>query len=116
MYSLWSNISNVKEIFFKYIEIYRKMTHRITELWGLEGTSGVQVQFPYRTGSLQKAAKVGIQAGLESLQRRRIHNLHGQPVLVICHPHWEEVSLHIGAEHPMLQFMAISPCPVNTDS
>jgi len=38
-----------------------------------------------------------------------MHNLPGQPVTVLCHPHCEEVPLHTGAELPMLQFMAISP-------
>ena len=37
------------------------------------------------TGSIQQAAQVGIQLGLEYLQGRRIHSLPGQPVPVLRH-------------------------------
>jgi len=33
---------------------------------------------------------------------------------VLCHPHCAEVPSHIGVELSVLQFMAISPCPVPT--
>jgi len=36
-----------------------------------------------KAGPLQQAAQVGVQAGLEYLQRRRSHGLHGQPVPVL---------------------------------
>ena len=85
----------------------------ITELQRLEGTSREHwVQPPCKAGSLQQ---VGVQVGLEYLQRRRIHSPWGQPVPVLRHPYCEEVPSHIGAELPMLQFMVISPCPVPTD-
>ena len=55
-----------------------------TELLGLEGTfRDHQVQPPCKAGSLQQVAQVGVQMGLEFLQRRRIHNLPGQPVPVL---------------------------------
>ena len=38
-----------------------------------------------------------------------------QPVPVLHYPHCEEFPSHIGAELPVVQFMAISPCPVPTD-
>uniref|UniRef100_A0A8B9V8S3 UBC core domain-containing protein n=1 Tax=Anas zonorhyncha TaxID=75864 RepID=A0A8B9V8S3_9AVES len=41
--------------------------------------------------------QVGIQTGLEYLQRRRLHNLPGQPVPMLCHPHHEEVLSHVSA-------------------
>jgi len=47
--------------------------------------------------------------GLDYLQRKRIHNLPGQPTPVLHHPHCEEVPSHIGEELPMLQVMAVSP-------
>jgi len=40
---------------------------------------------------LKQAAQDLVQAGLEYLQRRRLHNLSGQPVLVLHHPQSEEV-------------------------
>jgi len=40
-----------------------------------------------KKGHLQKAAEDLVQAGLEYLQRRRLHSLPGQPVPVLCHPH-----------------------------
>jgi len=65
-----------------------------------------------KQGHLQQAAQDLAQAGLECLQRRRIHNLPGQPVPVLCHPHREEVLPHVQTEHPVLQFVPITPCPV----
>ena len=89
--------------------------HRITELKGLEGTSKDRVQPPCKAGSLQQAAQVGVQRGLEYLQRR-VHSLPGQPLPVLRHPRCEEVSSHVGVELPMLQFMDVSPCPVPTEN
>ena len=68
-----------------------------------------------KVGSLDLVAQVGSQTSLECLQRRRLHNLSGQSIPVLCHPHHEEVLSHIGVEFPLLQFMAASPCPVPTD-
>ena len=88
--------------------------HRTMVLWGLEGISrDHRVQPSCKAGSLQNTAQVGIQESLEYLQRRRLHNFPGQPVPVL--PHCAEVPSHIGAKLPMLQFMAVSPCPVPTD-
>jgi len=61
---------------------------------------------PAIAGSL--VARVGIQAGLERLQRRIFYNSPGQPIPVFCHPYYEEVLRHICTELPMLQFMAFS--------
>ena len=60
-------------------------------------------------------SRLGVQEGLEYLQRRWIHNLTGQPVPALHHPYCEEVLQHICAELPMPQFMAISPRSVPTD-
>ena len=48
-----------------------------------------------KQGHLQQAAQDLVQAGLENLQRRRIHNLPGQPVPVLRHPQSEEVLPHV---------------------
>ena len=92
-----------------------KMMHKeITESHnsrGCEGPPGITESSPLQSRPpLQQAAEVGVQVGLEYLQRRRIHNPPGQPVPVLRHPHCEEFSSHIGAELPVLQFMAVSLC------
>jgi len=48
-----------------------------------------------KQGHLQQAAEDLVQAGLEYLQRRRLHNLPGQPVPVLRHPQSEEVLPHV---------------------
>jgi len=63
-------------------------------------------------GHLQQAAEDLFQAGLEYLQRRTLHNLPGQPVSVLRHPHREEILPHVQMELPLLQFVPIAPCPV----
>ena len=84
---------------------------------GLEGTSrDHQVQPPCKAGPLQQAAQVGVQVDLEYLQRRTLHNLPGQRIPVLRHPHCEEAPSNTGVKLPMLQFMAISLYPVPTDS
>ena len=82
--------------------------YRITECSGLEGTSVSHLVQP----RLQQAAQDHVQAGLEYLQRRRLHNLPGQPVPVLHHPQREEVLPHVQLELPVLQFVPIAPCPV----
>ena len=65
-----------------------------------------------KQGHLQQAAQDPVQAGLEYLQRRRLHNLPGQPVPVLRHPQREEVLPHVQKEVPVPQFVPIAPCPV----
>ena len=65
-----------------------------------------------KQGHLQQAAQDRVQAGLEYLQRRRLHNLPGQPVPVLRQPQREEVLPHVQLECPMLQFVPTAPCPV----
>jgi len=68
-----------------------------------------------KQGHLQQTAQDCFQAGLEYLQRRRIHHLHGQLVPVLRHPQREEVLPHVQKEIPVLQFVPISPCPGTTE-
>ena len=65
-----------------------------------------------KKGHLQQASEDLLQAGTEYLQRRRFHNLPGQPVPGLRHPQREEVLPHVQTELPMLQFVPIAPCPV----
>uniref|UniRef100_A0A493T0F4 Ig-like domain-containing protein n=1 Tax=Anas platyrhynchos platyrhynchos TaxID=8840 RepID=A0A493T0F4_ANAPP len=57
---------------------------------------------PAKAGSSEQAAQVGVQTGLEYLQRRSLHNLPRQPVPMLRHPHREEVLSHVSAELPVL--------------
>jgi len=65
-----------------------------------------------KQGHLGQAAQDLVQAGLEYLQRRRIHNLPGKPVPVLHHPQREEVVPHVQMQFPVLQFVPVAPCPV----
>jgi len=65
-----------------------------------------------KQGHLQQAAQDCIQAGLKYLQRRRLHNLPGQPVPMLHHPQSKEVLPHVQMELLMLQFVPLAPCPV----
>ena len=65
-----------------------------------------------KQSQLQQAVEDLVQAGVEYLQRRRLHSLPGQPVPVLRHPQREEVLPHIQTELPLLQFVPIAPCPV----
>jgi len=65
-----------------------------------------------KQGHLEQAAQDLVQAGLEYLQRRRLHSLPGQPVPRLHHPQREEVLPHVQLELPVLQFVPIAPCPV----
>jgi len=44
-----------------------------------------------KQGHLEQPVEDLVQAGLEYLQRRRLHSLPGQPVPVFRHPQGEEV-------------------------
>ena len=65
-----------------------------------------------KQGRLQQAAQDLVQAGLEYLQRRRLHNLPGQPVPLLRHSQSEEVLPHVHPELPVPQFVPVAPCPV----
>jgi len=65
-----------------------------------------------KQGHLQQAEQDRVQAGLEYLQRRRLHNLPGQPVPVHRHPQREEVLPHVQTELPVPRFVPVAPCPV----
>ena len=60
------------------------MSHRIPAWQGLAGTSVVTQPNPLpKQGHPAQAAQHRVQAGLEYLQRRRLHSLPGQPVPVL---------------------------------
>jgi len=65
-----------------------------------------------KQGHPEQAAQDRVHAGLEYLQRRRLHNLLGQPVPGLHHPQSEAVLPHVQLELPLLQFVPVAPCPV----
>ena len=65
-----------------------------------------------KQGHLQQDAQHRVQAGLEYLQRRRLHSHPGQPGPGLRHPQREEDLPHLQLELPLLQFVPIAPCPV----
>jgi len=65
-----------------------------------------------KQGHLQQAAEDLVQADLEYLQRRRMHNLSGQPVPVLLQCQNEEFLPHFQLKFPMLHFVPITPCAV----
>ena len=81
---------------------------QITESQNCGGWKGpqeiIESKPPAKAGSLQYFAQVGIQTGLEYLQRRRLHSLSGQPVPVVCQHYCKEVLLHVSTELPMFKF------------
>jgi len=68
-----------------------------------------------KQGHPERAAQDLVQAGLEYLQRRRLHKLPRQPVPGLRHPQREEVLPHVQTELPVPHFMPIAPCPVTGD-
>ena len=58
-----------------------------------------------KQGHLQQAVEDLVQAGLEYLQRRRLHSLSGQPGPGLRHPQREEVLPRVQTELPVLQFV-----------
>ena len=62
-----------------------------------------------KQGHLQQAAQDRVQAGLEYLQRTRLHSLTGQPVPGLRHPQREEVLPRVQTELPVPQFVPIAP-------
>ena len=74
-----------------------------SDLWG----SSCPTPLP-KQGHLQQAAQDLVQAGLEYLQRRRLHSPSGQPVPVLRHPQSEEVLPRVQMELPRLQFVPVA--------
>jgi len=80
--------------------------------WGMSLWRSSSPTLLPKKSHLQQAAKDRVQAGLEYLQRRRLHNLPGQPVPGLRHPQSEEVLPHVQLELPVLQFVPDAPRPV----
>jgi len=98
-------------LFLVYATITESQNHRMLGIGRDLCGSSSPTLLP-KQGHLQQAAKDLVQASLEYLQRRRLHNLPGQPVPVLCHPQREEVLPNVQLELPLLQFVPIAPCPV----
>ena len=79
---------------------------------GWQGPLGIPQPNPLpKQGHPEQAAQDCIQAGLEYLQRRRLHSPSGQPGPGLRHPQREEVLPRLQLELPLLQFVPVAPCP-----
>lgn len=80
-----------------------KRSWEITEWVSLEGNTGAHlVQTPLKQGPQALCSQDCVQTAFESLQRR-LHNLSGQPVPVLCLLHSKEVPRHVQVEIPVFQ-------------
>ena len=87
------------------------LTNRISQnVRGWKGPLWVTQSNPLpKQGHPEQAAQDRVQAGLEYLQRRRLHNLPGQPGPGLRHPQNEEFLSHfIGAYHILALFRAFA--------
>ena len=100
-----------KRISLEYHRITESQKHRMVGVGRDLCGSSSPILLPNQ-GHLPQAAQDLVQAGLEYLQRRRLHNLPGQPVPRLRHPQREEVLPHVQMELPVLQFVPAAPCPV----
>lgn len=91
----WTCLGNKQccsSIFLLY-ETEQKGNHDIIEVGrDLQGSSSP------KGGSLEQVTQESIQAGLEYLQRRRLHNLSGQHIPVLCYPQSKEALPHVPME------------------
>ena len=91
------------------LESKAEPNHRITEsqnIWGWKGPLWVTQPNPLpKQGHPEQAAEDLVQAGLEYLQRRRLHSLPGQPGPGLRHPQREEVLPRVQLKLPLLQFV-----------
>ena len=70
------------------------------DLWRSSGPTPLLKQ-----GHLGQVASDHVQIAFEYLQGWRLHNLSGQPVPVLGHPHSKKVFPDVQREPPVLQFV-----------
>lgn len=73
------------------------------DLWRLSSPTPLLKQ-----GHSEPAAQEHAQTTLESPQGQRLHNLHGQPVPALDHPHSENTLSDIQTEPALFQFVPIA--------
>ena len=61
-----------------------------------------------KQGHVEGVAQDCVQMAFEYLQGWRLHNLSGQPVPVLSHPHSEKVFPGVHREPPVFQFVPIA--------
>jgi len=85
-----------------------------TKIWlRLEETSEAHlVHPPAQAGPPRPFVQDCVQVAFEYLQGQRLHNLPGQPVPALCHPHSKKVFPDSQREPPLFQFVPIASCPV----
>ena len=89
-----------------------RLNHRLVEvgqdLWTSSGPTPL-----LRQGHLEPVAQDRVQVAFEYLQGGRLHNLSGQPVPVLSHPHSKTVFSEVQREPSVFQFVPVSSGPVN---
>ena len=81
----------------------------------MEASSGGHLIQPplLRQGHSKPVAQNCGQTAFEYLQGGRLHNLSGQPVPVLTHPHSKTVFPDVQMEPPVFQLVPIASVPVN---
>ena len=64
-----------------------------------------------KQGHLDQAAQDCVSTAFEYLQGWKLHNLSGQPVSVLSHPHSKKVFPDVQREPPVFQLMPIASGP-----
>ena len=88
----------IVEYFKNYDRVTESRNHRMVGVGRDLCGSSSPTLLP-KQGHLQQAEQDLVQVGLGYLQRRRLHNLPGQPVPVLRHPQREEILPHVQTEH-----------------
>ena len=104
------SVVNVAHLPCRFQRITESQNHRMFRV-GRDFCGSSSPTLLSKQGCLQQAAQDLVQVGLEYLQRRRPHNLPGQPGPGLHHPQ-SEVLPHVQLELPLFQLVPISPCPV----
>ena len=92
----------------KSVCLYSSQNHRMFGVGRALCGSSSPTLLP-KQGHPEQAVQHLVQAGLEYLQRRRLHSPSGQPVPGLRHPQREEVLPPVQLELPLLQFVPIAP-------
>jgi len=104
--------NTVEERAFDQRHQYRESVfHRLIEvgrdIWGLSCPTSL-----LKKGHLKPVAQDHVQMAFEYLQGWRLHNISGQPVPVLGHPHSEKVFPDVQRQPPVFQFVPVASCLV----
>jgi len=66
-----------------------------------------------KQGHLEPVVQDRVQMAFENLQRWRLHNLFGQPVPLLGHPHSTQAFLDVQSERPVFPSAPMASCPTS---